>query len=172
MVFTVTNSDDIGSSSRIGMRVSVTNNYQEGDILGTITCAHTQDTPNASFCLKRDDGERGAGCGNTWHITGNTHGTRVKPTEWHTGTWSYTASVQMPKKKKTLMSYISLVAKKLLDADLKILLKAGWLNEDLSLNDRGRRALADMLLLERKTDLAALAAEEIKERKEEEDDDE
>lgn len=69
------------------------------------------------------------------------------------------------KKEKTLMGYIGKLAKKLLDPDLQTLIKAGYMSEDLTLTEDGRRALTSILFVDNKTALVEAAKEELADRK-------
>lgn len=65
--------------------------------------------------------------------------------------------------KKTIMKTIKNIAKKLLDADTKKLLQAELINGDLERTEEGTDALLDILFLEKKADMVAVADEIIAE---------
>lgn len=67
------------------------------------------------------------------------------------------------KPKKTLMNKVSTMMKKLLDADTQTLVKAGYLNGDLDLTDKGKTALNTIVFMANKADLVVSAQEAIDE---------
>ena len=58
------------------------------------------------------------------------------------------------------------LAKKLLDADTRTLIKAGYIDGDLELTDAGQRAALSILFIEKKDELVKMAQDEIKEQTE------
>jgi len=59
--------------------------------------------------------------------------------------------------------FMNIIARMLLDKDTKTLIKAGILNENLSLTETGRQALESLTLKSQKEGLLAIADEIIKE---------
>lgn len=66
------------------------------------------------------------------------------------------------------MPYLSNIAKKLLDADTKVLVKAGYLDSELELTEQGAAELIEILFLANKPAMVASAKAKIKEAKENE----
>jgi len=66
---------------------------------------------------------------------------------------------------KTIMQKITTLAKRLLDKKLQKLYRVGYVNDGLSLTEKGKEALLEVLFLEKKDELVKLADEEIKEEK-------
>lgn len=66
---------------------------------------------------------------------------------------------------------LTILAKTLVDSDLKTLLKAGWLNSSLELTVEGEDAIFAHYLTTHKADLAKLAKAEMKENRKGRDDD-
>ena len=62
---------------------------------------------------------------------------------------------------KTLMSKITALLTRLIDGDVRILLKANYLTDRLDLTDEGAKALLVILLEEKKAELVKLAKESI-----------
>lgn len=83
--------------------------------------------------------------------------------------WLQTPGKVQTKKKGGLMSTVSKLAAKLLDADLRTLIKAGYLDSELNLTHEGQRALLIVLFQQKevKAELVKAAKEDIKARKEE-----
>lgn len=79
-----------------------------------------------------------------------------------------TDKVQKYKTKGGKMPYLSKLAKKLLDADTKALVKAGYLDSELDLTEEGAAELMDIVLLANKPAMVAAAKAKIKEAKENE----
>lgn len=73
------------------------------------------------------------------------------------------------KPKQTIMQKLNLFVKKLLDQDLKTLIKAGYVDECLNLTEAGRQALTAILFFEKKAELVKAAEEKLAEEKEEKD---
>jgi hypothetical protein len=69
------------------------------------------------------------------------------------------------KKPKSLMTQISNVAKKLLDADTRKLIKYGYLDSELNVTSKCREAMDAIQFQAHKTELVALADEEAAEEK-------
>ena len=69
-------------------------------------------------------------------------------------------------KKQTIMNKLSLMMKKLLDNDLQVLVKAGYINENLELTTDGKVALDSVLFDANKVALVKLAQEKLDEEKE------
>jgi len=61
------------------------------------------------------------------------------------------------------MNKITTLAKRLLDKKLQKLYKAGYINDGISLTEKGKEVLLEILFLEKKDELAKLAQEEIDE---------
>lgn len=70
------------------------------------------------------------------------------------------------KPKKSLMTTINTMMKKLLDGDTQKLLKAGLINGDLEVTEKGKSELITHLFLANKADMVKVAEEIIKEEKE------
>lgn len=66
----------------------------------------------------------------------------------------------------TLMGKLSAVAKRIFDKDTKTLIKAEYLNSDLSLTSKGMENIHALLLQAHKKELVELAEEDIEEAKE------
>lgn len=84
----------------------------------------------------------------------------------------------MPRKKEVVnkrnmgaLQKLTILAKTLVDSDLKTLLKAGWLNSSLELTVEGEDAIFAHYLTTHKADLAKLAKAEMKENRKGRDDD-
>lgn len=73
-----------------------------------------------------------------------------------------------PPKPKKFMATLKTIASKLLDADIKALVKAGWLDEELELTEDGEQAVLSFILLQNKVELAKEARNKIKDEKDEE----
>jgi hypothetical protein len=69
------------------------------------------------------------------------------------------------KPKKTLMTKLNTMMKKLLDADTQTLVKAGYINGDLELTSAGRDALNTIVFQANKAALVAMAQEALEEEK-------
>lgn len=67
----------------------------------------------------------------------------------------------------SIMGNLSKLAKRIFDKDTKTLIKAGYLNSDLSFTKEGEEAVMSILLEKNKADLVELANEELEEKKEE-----
>ena len=67
---------------------------------------------------------------------------------------------------KSRFMRITNLAKKLLDADTRTLIKTGYLNRDLEITEDGQDALLSILFTEKKAELVKMAQEEIEEHKE------
>ena len=78
--------------------------------------------------------------------------------------FSYT-KIKQPK--KTLMSQLTTIAKKLLDGDTKKMIEAGFLDQNLNLTNEGKNALHVISFDKHKKELVEAAKEVIAERKEE-----
>lgn len=70
-------------------------------------------------------------------------------------------------KKLTIMQKLNVFFKKVVDQDLKTLIKAGWVDECLNLTADGKEALMALLFFENKVELAKAAQEKLDEEKEE-----
>lgn len=68
-----------------------------------------------------------------------------------------------PKNKKTFMSKLNTMMKKLLDADTQALVTAGFLNEELEFTDEGKEALIGVTFDAYKAQLVAVATAKIAE---------
>lgn len=55
------------------------------------------------------------------------------------------------------------LAKRLIDADLKTFIEAGFLNSDLSLTGKGTQELLAVLFMEKKAELLKIAQDQLKE---------
>lgn len=66
---------------------------------------------------------------------------------------------------KKTMSTLAKIAKKLLDADTKVLVEAGYLDSELELTDEGEDQLLTMLFLTYKEELATEARKQLKDAK-------
>lgn len=69
------------------------------------------------------------------------------------------------KPKKTIMEKLSIYAKRLLDPDLQLLIKAGILDADLSLTRKGVDLTNAFFLEKYKTEFVAFAKSEIEDEK-------
>ncbi len=97
-------------------------------------------------------------------------------TVWFTKTGWYTIksepeTIDSPKPKKQLMKKVSVLARKLFDADTRALVEASFLNDDLTLASNGKEALLNLLFLEYKKELAVEARRAIRAAKKEEEED-
>lgn len=83
--------------------------------------------------------------------------------------WLQKPETVQTKKKGGFMSTVSKLAAKLLDADLRTLIKAGYLDSELNLTREGQSALMVVLFQQKevKAELVKAAKEDIKARKEE-----
>jgi len=57
----------------------------------------------------------------------------------------------------------SSLMKRLLDKDTQVLIKAGFLNNDLSLTNKGEEEVMALMLMQNKTDLVKVAEEKLAE---------
>lgn len=71
------------------------------------------------------------------------------------------------KKTVGIMASLSKLAKRTLDSDIKTLVKAGYLTNELEFTDEGDEALCALLLEQHKVQLVKMAKEDLKDRKEE-----
>lgn len=71
------------------------------------------------------------------------------------------------KTKKTFMTKLNTMMKRILDPDIKKLIKGGLIDGDLQLTQEGRESLMAILFTEKKAELVKIAEENIKEAKEE-----
>lgn len=84
------------------------------------------------------------------------------------GTWCISELLTddtLIKPKKTLMTKLTNMIKKFLDADAQALVEAGFINGDLELTEAGRRALTEITFDKYKADLVAVAKAQIEEAK-------
>ena len=79
-----------------------------------------------------------------------------------------TKPIKKYKTKGGAMPYLSKIAKKLLDADTKVLVKAGYLDSELDLTEEGAAELMEVLFMANKPAMVAAAKAKIKEAKENE----
>lgn len=64
------------------------------------------------------------------------------------------------------MMEITNLMRKILDKDIRTVMKAGYIDEDLTLTQKGENELMGILFLEKKAELVKMAEEELKENKE------
>jgi hypothetical protein len=78
--------------------------------------------------------------------------------------------MRQDKPRKKIMTKVTHLAKRLLDADTRTFIKAGFIDSDLELTESGKEFLLTKYLAENKKELAKEAKEYIKEREKEDDD--
>ena len=79
------------------------------------------------------------------------------------GDWSL---IPEAPKKKGVKTMLSILAKKLLDGDIKALVEVGWLDSELEVTEIGEEAVFAIFVEQNKEELAKRAKEELKKRKE------
>jgi len=83
---------------------------------------------------------------------------------WYALDTDYTIVEIIPKDKPSIMASLTNMMKKLLDKDTQVLVKAGYINGDLLLTEKGEEALFAVLFTQNKTDLVTLAQAELDEK--------
>lgn len=75
--------------------------------------------------------------------------------QWDNGehTSTYESNLELIKNKKTIMTKVSNMMKKLLDSDTQELVKAGYINGDLDMTEEGKNALIAELFVANKSAL-------------------
>ncbi len=79
--------------------------------------------------------------------------------------WDSSPSQYKDSKKKGVIPMLSILAKKLLDADVKALVEIGWLDSELDVTESGTDAILALFVEQNKAELAKRAKEELKKRK-------
>lgn len=90
---------------------------------------------------------------------------KITPKEYKYSWVTYEDKIVLLKSNKTIMEQVSIMMKKLLDADTQTLVKAGYVNGNLDLTEEGKKALMASLFMANKTELVKLAQEKIDEAK-------
>lgn len=125
---------------KVGQRIKNTSTTERGGNYGKYGKVISVDTSRGSspyYYIQYDDGSRGQG----YEI----HYTSVN---------------------KSLMAKASTIMKKLIDADTRLLVKAGFLDSELNLTDDGVDALNAIEIEKFKPELVSLAKEKLAEEKE------
>jgi hypothetical protein len=73
--------------------------------------------------------------------------------------------IGLPESAQSPMKKLSILARKLLDADVRALIEVGWLTEELDITEEGIKQVAADILLDNKEAFAKDARRELKEAK-------
>lgn len=135
---------DLAHGLQVGMKVRT--NGDGGGITEEFT-GIVEDIGDEGIYIRRDDGQTGGGVDGTWTIRRDNN----------------TATLSILTKKKSLMTKVNVMMKKLLDKDTQTLVKAGYIDGDLELTDEGEEALDAILFQQHKAELVTLAKEQLAE---------
>lgn len=102
--------------------------------------------------------------GKTFKVTNND--AHYAPLLYHLSTDDGTDWAEDELQLKTTNMNLNAMMKKLLDADTQTLIKAGYINGDLKLTDKGKEAMDTLNFLTNKVELVKLAQQELDENKE------
>ncbi len=112
------------------------------------------DWKNATIINKKEDGV--LNYDNLSRVTESL--SNQSPNYWHLPETGFSTSIKL---KKSLMSKITTMFKKLLDSDTQSLVEAGLIMENLELSDEGENQLQAILFEQNKAALVAIAKEKL-----------
>ena len=91
-------------------------------------------------------------------------------TQWYSES-DFDSSTKVARKETmSTINKLTILAKSIVDADLKNMIKVGWLDSSLQLTDEGEEAILAHYLSANKAELGKLAESELKERRKDKDD--